>query len=324
MNSPTVKPDRPPVPRATAILSYSPVTFEVPGRLAPLEMRVVAPAQGEKLPVILFSHGHGASNFLASMRGYGPLVDFYAAHGFVVIIPTHQSSKTLALDPNGPEGALFWRSRANDMRFILDHLDEVAAAVPTLSGRLDKERVVAIGHSLGAHTVAMLAGMRVTDSKTGELVDLSEPRLKAAILFSPPGDGKDMTPELAQRFPELGASGFGQMGLPSLVITGTEDVNPNFSKRADWRGDAYRLSPGPKSLLTLSDAGHLFGGISGYDAKETSDESPERVATVQRITWAYLRSVLEPTDPAWDIIRKELAEAEEPRSTLESKPAGAT
>ena len=297
---PTVRPDRPPLPRATPIVSFSPVTFDVAGRPAPLEMRVVAPATGGELPVILFSHGHGASNFLASMRGYGPLADFYAGHGFVVILPTHQNSKTLALDPTGPEGPLFWRSRAQDMHVILDRLDEIESAVPGLAGRVDKSRIAAVGHSLGGHTVAMLAGARVTDPSTGEVVDLSEPRIKAAVLFSPPGDGKDMAPWAAEHYPELGANDFSRMTTPALVLTGDQDVNPRFSERRDWRADAYRLSPAPKSLLTLTDTGHIFGGISGYDAKEASDENPALVAQVQRLTWSYLRSALYPGDPAWE------------------------
>lgn len=319
MSEPSLEPDRPPVPPATPILSFGPVTLVVPGRPVPIELRVVAPASGDNLPVILLSHGHGASNFLSSMRGYGPLVDFYAAHGFVVILPTHLSSKTLALDPNGPEGPLFWRSRAQDMHVILDRLGEIESAVPGLAGRLDKGRIAAVGHSLGAHTVSMLAGSRVTDPATGEVVDLKDGRIKAAVMFSPPGDGKDMAPWAAQNFPAIGANDFGHMTLPSLVVTGTQDFAPVFSERQDWRADAYRLSPAPKTLLTLEDAGHLFGGISGYDAKETSDESPDRVAAVQRISWAYLRSMLFPGDDAWNVIAREIASATPPIGITRSK-----
>ena len=318
MTEPTVYPDRAPVPAATPIVSFSPVTFDVPGRHAPLEMRVVAPATGGDLPVILLSHGHGASNFIASMRGYGPLADFYAGHGFVVILPTHQNSRTLALDPNDSEGALFWRSRAEDMHVILDRLDEIEAIVPGLAGRLDRSRVAAVGHSLGGHTVAMLAGARVTDPQSGEVVDMAEPRIKTAIMFSPPGDGADMAPWAAEHYPEL-ASDFSHMTLPSLVVTGDNDVNPRFSDRPDWRADAYRLSPGPKSLLTLNGAEHIFGGISGYDAKEASDENPGRVASIQRITWAYLRTMLYPEDQAWQAIVAELADTENPWGRLNSK-----
>jgi hypothetical protein len=43
----------------------------------------------------------------------------------------------------------------------------------------------------------------------------------------------------------------------------------------------------------------MLGGISGYLVTETTDENPARVAVVQRLTWAYLRSKLYPGDPAW-------------------------
>jgi len=36
------------------------------------------------------------------------------------------------------------------------------------------------------------------------------------------------------------------------------------------------------------------------------ENHPERVATVQRITWAYLHTGLYPHDPAWRIVRDEV------------------
>ena len=87
-----------------------------PGRAVELQVRVSAPVNGRNLPVVLLSHGHGMSNNLSSLNGYGPLANYWAARGFVVIQPTHLSSATLrgVVDTNGPEGALFWRSRANN------------------------------------------------------------------------------------------------------------------------------------------------------------------------------------------------------------------
>ncbi|KJE20851.1 hypothetical protein FF36_04815 [Frankia torreyi] len=52
----------------------------------------------------------------------------------------------------------------------------------------------------------------------------------------------------------------------------------------EWHADPYHLAPGPKSLLTLFDAGHMLGGISGDDAAETTDENPERVTAIQQLT----------------------------------------
>ncbi len=90
------------------------------------------------------------------------------------------------------------------------------------------------------------------------------------------------------------------MTTPTLVVVGENDLSPHLTVRgADWHADPYRLSNGPKCLLTIAGGGHCLGGISGYDAAETVDESPERVATVQRLTFAYLRSTLYPADNAW-------------------------
>ncbi len=54
------------------------------------------------------------------------------------------------------------------------------------------------------------------------------------------------------------------------------------------------LSPGPKSLLTLFGAEHGLGGVAGYDAADTTDENPERVAAVAQLCWACLRTELYP------------------------------
>lgn len=60
------------------------------------------------------------------------------------------------------------------------------------------------------------------------------------------------------------------------------------------------MSPGPKDLLTLYGVGHIFGVVSGWDAKECDDESVERCEVVARMTGAWLRSMLVDGDKAWD------------------------
>ncbi len=301
------------------IVSFSPVVLSVPGRQVDLQIKVSAPATGSDLPIILFSHGHGRSNFLSSLHGYGPLVDFYATHGFVVIQPTHQSSKTLNLDPNGPEGALFWRSRAEDMRFILDHLDELEATVPGLSGRLDRSRIAAVGHSLGGHTVGMLLGMRVTDPNDGKEVNLTDSRIKAGVLMGAPGKGEDLAAYASEHYTVLRNNSFAEMTTPALVVAGDKDQSPYFSDRADWRSDAYFFSPGPKCLLTIFGGEHMLGGVSGYDAAETTDENPERVAMVQQLTFAYLCTALYSEDSSWEDAKKTMKEDADPKARIECK-----
>jgi hypothetical protein len=59
-------------------------------------------------------------------------------------------------------------------------------------------------------------------------------------------------------------------------------------------------------MLTLIGGMHGLGGIAGYDAKETEDEYPDRLATVQRTTAAYLRSALYDGEMSWAEARQAL------------------
>jgi predicted dienelactone hydrolase len=187
------------------IVTYSPIVFAMPERQVPLQMKVSAPATGTNLPIILLSHGHGQSNFLASLHGYAPLVNFYASKGFVVIQPTHQNSKSLQLTPTEHDGDLFWRSRAEDMHFILDILEKIKNRVPFFKGRLNKEKIAAVGHSLVGRTVSLLTGMLIKDPKSGEETNYNAKRIKASFIMRAPGNGADLAPAAAKRFPNTDA-----------------------------------------------------------------------------------------------------------------------
>ncbi|MGW2703813.1 alpha/beta hydrolase family protein [Streptomyces sp. NPDC001340] len=305
----------------TPVLSVGPVVLSAPDRAVDLQVRVSAPVTGTNLPVILLSHGQGYSNHLSSLNGYAPLVNFWAAHGFVVIQPTHLSSRTLTLDPDTPGAPLYWRSRAEDMSRILDRLDEIEAAVPQLPGRLDRSKVAVAGHSMGGHTASLLLGARLTDPDDGKEVNLADPRIKAGVLLAAPGRGGDaLTGFVAENWPFFSTTDFSGMTTPTLVVAGDKDDSAHLTVRGpDWHADPYVLAPGPKSLLTLFDAEHGLGGVSGYDVAETTDENPERVSAIQRLTWAYLRSRLNHGDPAWQAACDALAADPSPLGRVESK-----
>jgi hypothetical protein len=284
----------PALPAHTPVVSAHPITLPAPGRGDDLRVRVSAPITGHELPIIVFSHGFGGS-----ATGYEPLVEFWAAHGFVVIQPTHLDSRRLNLPPADPRTPLIWRFRIEDLKRALDRLDLLESSVPGLAGRLDRGRIAVAGHSWGAQTASTLLGARVLDADGVPGEDLSDPRITAGVLLAVTGRGEsDLSPFAAEHFPFMSPS-FAAMSTPALVVAGDRDDSPLSVRGPDWFTDAYFLSPGGKSLLTLFGAEHSLGGISGYEAAETTDESPERVALIRRLTWAYLRDALGLKDSTW-------------------------
>jgi predicted dienelactone hydrolase len=300
-------------PTPVSVFSISPVVLPAPGRAVDLQMRISAPVTGSNLPIILLSHGLGFSHHLSSLNGYAPLASRWAAAGFAVIQPTHLDSRTLhqnpAVNPGGGHDPRHWRTRAEDMGRILDGLDVVEAAVEQLTGRLDRNKVAVAGHSMGGHTAGLLLGARLTDPHDATVVDLADDRIKAGVLLAAPGRGGDaVTAFVAENYPFLTSTDFSTMTTPALVVAGDKDESSFLTVAGPgWHADPYHLAPGPKSLLTLYGAEHGLGGVSGYDAAETTDEEPDRVATIARLTSAYLRSQLHPGDPAWQTARNALA-----------------
>lgn len=298
----------------TPVVSLSPVVLSAPGRGADLQVRVSAPATGSQLPVVIFAHGFGSSS-----EAYAPLVSFWAAHGFVVIQPTFLDSRTLGLGPDDPRTPLIWRLRVEDMKRSLDHLDFIEDSLPGLKGRLDRSRIAAVGHSYGAQTTGMLLGARVigSDGTPGE--NMSDPRIQAGVLLCATGrGGDDLSPFAAEHFPFMNPS-FAEMTTPTLVVVGDKDDSPLSVRGPDWFTDAYTQSPGANALVTLFGGEHLLGGVSGYLVAETTDENPDRVAAVQCLTWAYLRTALYPEDAAWPAARAALMDSFNPPGQVECK-----
>lgn len=311
-----------PIRAGVQTVSISPVMMPAPGRGQPLEMRITAPIAGMSLPLILLSHGDGPSLYLPSKDGYGPLANFYAEQGFAVIQPTHANSKVAGLPRDLPGAPLFWRARVDEMKLILDQLDQIERLVPLVAGRLDHQRVAAVGHSMGGQTVGMLLGARLTDPKDKDAIDVDviEPRIKVGVLLTPPGNGGDELSDYArEHFSELNPD-YAHLTTRSLLVVGDADVNPFMTRRGpEWYTAAYRDGPGCEAMLTIKGGMHGLGGIAGYDAKETGDEDPDRLATVERMTAAYLRSALYDEDASWSNACEALASATANLAEVQSK-----
>ncbi|QQE79213.1 alpha/beta fold hydrolase [Alicyclobacillus sp. SO9] len=298
----------------TPVISVKPVVLPAPNRGDDLQVRVCAPAVGHELPIVVFSHGFGLSS-----NSYDPLVDFWAAHGFVVIQPTHLDSMTLNLPPEDPRTPTIWRFRVEDVKRILDELDFLEAAVPGLHGRLNRDRIAVAGHSWGGQTVSMLLGARVLNERDEPGEDMSDSRIKAGVLLATPGKGgADLTPFATEYFPFMNPS-FSDMRTPALVIAGDHDKSELSTRGPDWFTDPYFCSPGSKSLLTLFGAEHSLGGIIGYNDTRTTDENPKHVSVIQRFTWGYLRQALNLDDSSLLEACAALEEGQDALGRFESK-----
>jgi predicted dienelactone hydrolase len=310
-----------PVPAPAPTVSMDPITLPAPDRGLPLKLRVTAAATGTELPIVLISHGGGASRYIPSRIGYQPLVDFYAARGFAVVQPTHLSSRSdgLGLRQDLPGWSLFWRSRIDDFKQILDQSDAIEVQAPIVAGRLDWSRVAIVGHSAGGNTASILLGARGADPVTGEEIDLREPRISAGVLLASTGTAEGLSAPIRQRFPELAAD-FSHMTTRTLVVHGDQDGDPRETTRgASWHAEPYHLSPGADALVTLPGAKHFLGGVMGYDLAESDDDDPDRLAVTQAVSWAYLRSALNDGDPAWAKVTAALTDHDGTLANIETK-----
>jgi len=277
------------------ILSVTPVVLPAPGRGDDLQVRVSAPANGTDLPVIVFAHGFGLA-----MDSYDPLVDFWAANGFVVVQPTFLDSLTLGLTPADPRYANIWRTRVDDLERVIDGLGTVVAAVPGLADRVDRNRLAVAGHSWGGQSVGMLLGARVVGAGGQPGTDATGARVKAGVLLATTGvGGQNLSPFAQENFSFMSPD-FARMSTPTLVVAGDHDQSFLSTRGPDWFTDVYTLSPGAQSLVTLFGGEHSLGGIHAYKATDTTDESPERVDLVRRTSTAFLKKALNIDGAAWD------------------------
>ncbi|WP_444851304.1 alpha/beta hydrolase family protein [Neoaquamicrobium sediminum] len=296
------------------MVSIAPITVPSTGRGIDLQVRLSAPITGDALPVIIFSHGNGQS-----LHAYGPLADHWAAHGFVVIQPTHLDSRILGLAGDDPRRPQFWRFREEDMAAVLNGLDHIESEVQIRQGRLDRSRIAVAGHSWGGQTASTLLGATHPDPDDGSVINRKDTRIKAGVLLAAPGKGGDDLSEFAARALPFMHPDFSRMTTPTLVVVGDADSGGLTTRGPDWWRDAYDLSPSPKALFTAFGGEHALGGIPGYEARETTDERPQRIAVIQRLSTAFLRSSLYPGDPAWADAVAALAADAAPEGSIETK-----
>lgn len=243
-------------------------------------IRIAFPDRGTQLPIVLFSHGA-----YSSKDDYATILDAWAAHGYVVVAPTHPDSTKMGMKRGDPAAGRTQPQRLVDMKLIVDQWTEIERRVPALRGRVDARRVAATGHSYGGWIAQTLGGATTGDPATGATVTTGrDPRVSVVVVFSGPG----ALP------PVLRAEDFRALSVPLLVTAGTEDLamSPGLTGYQFRRQPFDLAAPGNRYLLVLRDADHYLGGMVGRDDLPKSPDGPAYVAELNAIVLAFLDAYL--------------------------------
>lgn len=221
-----------------------------------IECRVHFPAKGEKLPLIIFSHGFGADR-----TAFTPIAQHWAEHGYVVVHPSHldgfgkSKGKGAGLPTGGlpalmKNAALKIENRVGDITFFLDSLDQLEAKLPALKDRIDRTRIGVGGHSLGAYTTMLIGGVTadIGDVKARSFKDA---RVRCILPISGQGTSQQGLTE----------SSWAALTIPMLTITGSLDKGAG-GQGPEWKKEPFKFSPdGDKYLVFIEGANHVsFGG----------------------------------------------------------------
>lgn len=218
-------------------------------------------------PCALVIHSHGLGGSRAGGAAWG---EAWQAAGLAVLHLQHPGSDSTVWQEGGLRGARKaasaeqYLARVADARFVLDEIERRRrSSADGPWARVKADAIGFSGHSFGARLTQALAGERAAGAwRAKRAPDLSEPRLRAFIAFSPGFNERSGLDDvaLAQRFAAI--------TRPFLAMTGSDDEAmlvgdaSNAARRAVYRG----LPAGNKAQLVLDGADHAsFGGGTGFD-----------------------------------------------------------
>lgn len=152
-----------------------------------------------------------------------------------------------------------WRDRAADLRLVIDSLRDLETRFPELQEKMDRAQLAVAGHSYGAFTALLAAGMRTFSNPPMQMAD---PRIKAVIAMSPQGPAANRG---------LTAQSWSDVRVPVMFMTGSLDRGAAETEDAAWRRQAFENSPaGDKYFVLIQGARHSsFTGTSmaGFDVQ---------------------------------------------------------
>lgn len=269
------------------------VTIRDEGRAKDLELRVRIPVPPEGgspppagWPLVVFSHGAGGSR-----TAFAELLEFWASHGYASVAVTHADSLELKRRTTGRTGGSLSTvagrlrllasvdpaERVRDCAAVLDRVDDIGRAVEAAGGvpvHIDGSRVAIAGHSAGALTAQLAAGVRGAGrgiGNAGEPGKIADPRFRGAIIISGQGTPSRLLDERS----------WSEVDVPFFVIGGSLDASPRSmgretpeSRRHPFEFARGRAAGGPAAYL-LDIEGATHGSYQGRSVSALLGERPE-------------------------------------------------
>jgi len=258
-----------------------------------VSIKVHFPYEKGVYPLIIISHGAGGD-----WDTHFALAHHLATHGFIVFCLEHIGSNTKML-----KRSIRIFKNLNDMIHdgdeVLGRPKDVSYAInqaiiwnqsnETLKGKIDTENIGVLGHSFGAYTSMVIAGMKPaldwleprTNFGKGLGADMKDKRVKACIALSPQGVGE----------PFFVKESFSTLSTPLLGISGTEDKQQGGLPPVNrYNAFDYWSSNGNNIFVWLSNAHHLdFTDSEGGETHGINSKNREEVEKVVRAsTLMYL------------------------------------
>ncbi len=241
-------------------------------------------------PIIVWSHGLGGS-----VDGAAFLSRYIASYGYIILHVQHNGTDSslwegkeghpwdIIRQMNIPRSATL--NRFKDVPFVLDQFENWLLEHPEIKEITDLSTIGMSGHSFGALTTQVMAGMMFPD-ESGKLRRAREDRFKAGILYSP-----GPISHLSLDDPD---DIYGAIDLPLFHMTGTDDSSPvedwDYTKRLVVHEHTTKAD---KHLLIIKDGDHMvFNGSRGKLGQNPNRDLHERIIKVSALAY-------------WDMVLKD-------------------
>jgi predicted dienelactone hydrolase len=215
-----------------------------------LTLNLYYPAKGSNYPLLVFSHGYGSNK-----DSYDRLLLHWSSHGYAILAADHMDCCSLVKGifnsvRYGQFGLI--EARVKDIQRLLQTLPELESLHPAFKGKANTDKLAITGHSFGAFSAQQLGGAAALGPDEEGYQSRLDPSVKAIVAISPPGP----------MFDTITRDSWRGLTTPTLVTTGTWDIEPNFWP--DWRDHllSYETAvPGSKYALVVEGADHYLGNL---------------------------------------------------------------